>query len=125
MDPAVAHWRAAVDAAAVAAEAPAPPGLRVERKGLAVTLHFRQAPELEEWTAGFAADQAAASGLVAQAGKKSWELRPPLPIDKGTVVADLAAGLAAVCFFGDDTGDLPTFRGIGATTARTAWRPWP
>ncbi len=117
VDPAVAHWRAAVDAAAVAAEASAPPGLRVERKGLAVTLHFRQAPELEEWTAGFAADQAAASGLVAQAGKKSWELRPPLPIDKGTVVADLAAGLAAVCFFGDDTGDLPAFAALGRLRA--------
>jgi trehalose 6-phosphate phosphatase len=117
VDPAAAPWRALVDAAAAAAESAAPAGLRVERKGLAVTLHFRRAPELEEWAAEFAARQAAASGLVAQAGKKSWELRPPTRIDKGTVVAELAEGLGAVCFLGDDTGDLPAFAVLGRLRA--------
>ncbi len=42
----------------------------------------------------------------------SWELRPPVPTDKGTVVTELAAGLAAVCFVGDDTGDLPAFEAL-------------
>src|SRR5258706_156505 len=37
-------------------------------------------------------------------------LRAPFDVDKGTVVAELAAGLAAVCFLGDDVGDVPAFR---------------
>jgi trehalose 6-phosphate phosphatase len=106
------RWQDRVDAVAAAAQAAAPPGLRVERKGLAVTLHFRQAPELEGWTANFAAEQEAASGLIAHAGKQSWELRPPGPTDKGTVVAELAIGLRAVCFVGDDVGDLPAFAAL-------------
>ena len=47
----------------------------------------------------------------------SWELRPPVPTDKGTVVAGLAAGLRAVCFVGDDTGDLPAFGVLGQLRA--------
>ena len=84
----------------------------MERKGLAVTLHFRQAPELAGWTANFAAEHEAASGLVAHPGKQSWELRPPGPTDKGTVVDELAVGLQAVCFVGDDIGDLPAFAAL-------------
>jgi trehalose 6-phosphate phosphatase len=106
------RWQAAVDAVAAAAEAAAPAGLRVERKGLAVTLHFRQAPELAGWTASFAARQEDASGLIAHPGKQSWELRPPGPTDKGTVVKELARGLRAVCFVGDDMGDLPAFAAL-------------
>jgi trehalose 6-phosphate phosphatase len=106
------RWQAAVDAVAAAAQASAPSGLRVERKGLAVTLHFREAPQLAGWTAGFAAEQEAASGLVAHPGKQSWELRPPGPTDKGTVVEELASGLRAACFVGDDLGDLPAFAAL-------------
>jgi trehalose 6-phosphate phosphatase len=106
------QWQATVDAVAATAQAAAPPGLRVERKGLAVTLHFREAPELAVWTANFAAGQEAASGLIAHPGKQSWELRPPGPTDKGTVVAELASGLQAVCFVGDDFGDLPAFAAL-------------
>ena len=112
-------------AAASRAEAAAPAGVQVERKGLAVTLHYRQAPELAGWAADFAAAQAARSGLVAHPGKMSWELRPPVPTDKGTVVAELAAGLAAVCFVGDDTGDLPGVRGPATGSPPAASRPWP
>jgi trehalose 6-phosphate phosphatase len=117
VEPAATRWQGAVEAAADAAESAAPAGLRVERKGLALTMHFRQAPELADWAARFAAGQARLSGLVAHPGKQSWELRPPVPIDKGTVVAELAAGLAAVCFLGDDTGDLPAFAALGRLRA--------
>jgi trehalose 6-phosphate phosphatase len=106
------RWQATVDAVVVAAQAAAPAGLRVERKGLAVTLHFREAPELAGWTADFAAEQEAASGLTAHPGKQSWELRPPGPTDKGTVVEELASGLRAACFVGDDMGDLPAFAAL-------------
>ncbi len=111
-DPAVARWQSVIAAAAERAEATAPVGVRVEPKGLAVTLHFRAAPEAETWAADVAAAEATRSGLEAQPGKMSWELRPPVPTDKGTVVDELAAGLAAVCFAGDDNGDLPAFEAL-------------
>ncbi len=112
-DPDVARWQSVIAAAAERAEATAPAGVQVEPKGLAVTLHFRGAPEAETWAAEVAQAEATRSGLEAQPGKMSWELRPPVPTDKGTVVAELAVGLAAVCFAGDDNGDLPAFEALG------------
>jgi trehalose 6-phosphate phosphatase len=40
------------------------------------------------------------------------ELRPPVPVDKGTTVADLARGMQAAAFAGDDAGDLPAFAAL-------------
>jgi trehalose 6-phosphate phosphatase len=101
-------WRRVVAAAADEAEARLGPG-PVERKGLTVTLHFRtdrtQAETIEE----LASDLAARHGLDAHPAKMSVELRPPVQMDKGTVVRRLAAGLTAVVFAGDDIGDLPAF----------------
>ena len=116
-DPDVARWQSIIGTVARRAEAAAPVGVRVEPKGLAVTVHFRHAPEAAVWAAQFAGAEAARSGLEAQPGKMSWELRPPLPIDKGTVIEDLATDLAAVCFAGDDTGDLPAFEALGRLAA--------
>jgi trehalose 6-phosphate phosphatase len=102
-------WEGPLWEAADAAEAAAPEGVVVERKGLAVTLHFRSAPHLEGWAAQFATECARRSGLVVHGGKKSFELRPPVETDKGTVVRELARGVECVCFLGDDMGDLPAF----------------
>jgi trehalose 6-phosphate phosphatase len=107
--PGAAPWREAVADAADAAETSAPPGVVVERKGLSVTLHYRTAPQNAGWAEQFAAGQAAQCGLVALPGKMCVELRPPLETDKGTVVRELSAGLDAVCFIGDDQGDLAAF----------------
>jgi trehalose 6-phosphate phosphatase len=58
----------------------------------------------------------------------SFELHPPIAADKGTAVRDLADGLAAVCFLGDDLGDLPAFAELqrladeGVATVRVAVR---
>jgi trehalose 6-phosphate phosphatase len=40
------------------------------------------------------------------------ELRPPVPVDKGTVVEELTAGTTVAAFAGDDAGDLPAFAAI-------------
>jgi trehalose 6-phosphate phosphatase len=106
------RWRPVVDNVAAAAEAETPPGVGVERKGLAVTLHVRRAPEHAAWVAEWAERAAGRTGLVAHPGRRSVELRPPVATDKGTVVAELAAGLDAVCFLGDDVGDLPAFAAL-------------
>lgn len=123
--PDASRWRDAVAAAADDAEAalgrPA-----VERKGLTVTLHYRSDPDLKATVDRLAAELAARHGLVAHDAKMSAELRPPVAVDKGTVLRDLAAGLSSVAFAGDDLGDLPALeelaamRTAGATTLSIA-----
>lgn len=112
LDESIEVWRDAVNAVAARAEAAAPSGVRVERKGLTVTIHYRTAPEaapwVEEWTAG----QADATGLHRHPARMSWELVPPVPVDKGTTVLDLGADFDAVAFMGDDVGDLPAFAAL-------------
>ncbi|MDP9389419.1 MAG: trehalose-phosphatase [Actinomycetota bacterium] len=108
-DDRAACWAPVVDRLAEVARREAPPGLGVEHKGVSLTLHYRTAPQLGEWARAWAADQAAATGLVLHAARMSEELRPPVEVDKGTAVAELSEGLAAVCFVGDDVGDVPAF----------------
>ena len=107
--PSAAEWREVVTHVADRADEEGPPEVLVERKGLSLTLHYRTAPEHADWARTWAAEQAEHTGLVRHSGRMSEELRPPLSVDKGTVVAQLAEGLAAACFFGDDSGDLPAF----------------
>src|SRR6185436_2250203 len=72
---------------------------------------------------------AARSGLAVHPARMSYELRPPVPHDKGLVLARAAAGLTHVLFAGDDRGDLDAFdaldrlaSGDRATVARVAVR---
>ena len=122
-------WEPAVEEAAAAAEREAPAGVRVERKGLSVVVHVREAPHHEAWARGWAEARAAATGLAMHPARLSYELRPPLAVDKGTVVAGLVEGLGAACFLGADVGDLPAFDALdrlaqatGAATLRIGVR---
>ncbi len=107
--PQAGNWREVVDDVAGRAETRGPAGVAVERKDLSITLHFRTAPEAEVAVAEFAAEEAHRSGLVARPARMSWELHPPIDIDKGTAVLELAESYRAVAFAGDDIGDLPGF----------------
>lgn len=124
--PDAAPWRAAVADEVRVARAAAPAGVGVEDKGLTVTLHWRNAPEAEAWALGFARNAVDRTGLRAEPGRMSIELRPPLDADKGTVVRAWAPGHRAVGCFGDDLGDLPAFRALddlektGVAVARVA-----
>lgn len=126
VDPDVERWRDAVRAAADRAEADGWPQHVVERKGLSVTLHYRPMPEREVEARAWAEAEAARRGLRVLPARMSYELRPPVAADKGTALADLAQGLDAVCFLGDDLGDLPAFDALdrladgGVTVARVA-----
>jgi trehalose 6-phosphate phosphatase len=60
---------------------------------------------------------AARSGLELRTAKMSLELHPPVRVDKGSALVDEAAGLEAVCFVGDDVGDLPAFDGLDRLAA--------
>lgn len=100
----------------------------VEDKGLSMTIHFRTAPEREGQARAWAAAEHDRSGLVVRPAKASVELHPPVDADKGTVVEEVADGLDAVCFLGDDVGDLPAFDALdrlaerGLTTVRVGVR---
>jgi trehalose 6-phosphate phosphatase len=100
-------WRTVVEQVAAAGDLPA--GVAVERKGLSVTIHFRTDPSLDRAARAWAAAMAEATGLVLHPARMSYELRPPVERDKGTVLAAAAEGLRQVCFLGDDRGDLEAF----------------
>jgi len=124
--PQAGNWREVVDDVAGLAEVRGPRGTVVERKGLSLTLHYRTVPEQEAATEAYAAEEAHRSGLVARPARMSWELHPPIEVDKGTAVLDLVGDRRAVVFAGDDVGDLPGFDaldeldGRGVATLRVA-----
>ncbi|MDQ6783973.1 MAG: trehalose-phosphatase [Actinomycetota bacterium] len=118
--PGVDAWRAILGQVADQADRDSPHGVGVERKGLAVTLHVRNVPSAAAWVERFAATVTANTGLATHPGRMSVEIRPPVATDKGTVVAELGAGRDAVCFLGDDRGDLPAFAALGDLRAAGA-----
>lgn len=110
------RWRPVVATSVARAEAEL--GSIVEDKGLSLTLHFRTAPGRSDEVCTWADGEAARSGLVVRNAKSSLELHPPVPADKGSVVRELSAGLGAVCFLGDDVGDLPAYDALDALAAQ-------
>jgi len=107
-------WQAVVAAVAARARESGPPGVGVEDKGVSVTLHFRGAPEQSARVRAFAEREASSTGLIVHEARMSVELRPPLAVDKGSVVERLvsAAGVSKACFIGDDLGDVAAFRAL-------------
>ncbi len=122
--PEAENWAGVIDAVVAEATATAPPGVYVEPKGLTVTLHWRRAPDQQDWVLAFTARQHATRGLMVVQGRHERELRPPLNVDKGTVVRSLVAEheargepLRAAAAFGDDLGDLPAFAALASLRA--------
>jgi trehalose 6-phosphate phosphatase len=111
-------WREVIDDVAAHAEAAGPHGMLVERKGLSLTFHYRARPELEDQVRAWGEVESRRSGLVSRPARMSVELHPPIDVDKGTALLALADGLAAVCFIGDDVGDLPAFDALDELEAR-------
>ncbi len=90
----------------------------VEDKGSAVAVHTRRSPDpgglldrLREPVTGLAVRH----GLAVEPGRFVLELRPP-GMDKGLALREWVtdAGAGAVCYLGDDLGDLPAFATIDA-----------
>lgn len=124
----VEKWRTAVAEAESRAKSSAPEGAVVEHKGLTLTLHWRNNRSAATWAEKFAHTELVASGLVAERSRMALELRPPVEVNKGSVVERLAAEYRcdAIAYFGDDLGDLPAFDALdrlestGARVARVA-----
>jgi trehalose-phosphatase len=97
--------------ATLAKETAAIEGVRIEDKGTILSVHYRTAAEsgtarkriLEALSRVVASDRFALSE-----GKMVVEVRPKLPLDKGTVVRSLVEerGLKSVVFLGDDRTDV-------------------
>jgi trehalose 6-phosphate phosphatase len=93
-----------------------PAGVELERKGLSAVAHFRRDPACAPAAEAWVTEQAEATGLVVHPGRMSYELRPPVEYDKGTVVAAASEG-RNVCFLGDDRGDLSAFDALDRSAA--------
>lgn len=92
-------------------------GIRVEDKGLAVAVHWRQAedePAARRLVQDAVAELIDTTGLHREPGKLVEELRPPVQEDKGTAVRRLIedAKLERIAYAGDDLGDVPALRAV-------------
>jgi trehalose 6-phosphate phosphatase len=110
--PLAGSWREVIDDVASVSRAQGPAGMLVETKGLSLTLHYRQRPEIGADVRRWAERQATRSGLLCRPAKMSFELHPPIKADKGTAVHELADDLDAVFYVGDDVGDVQAFTAL-------------
>jgi trehalose 6-phosphate phosphatase len=111
-------WREVIEDVARCSADRGPTGMMVETKGLSLTLHYRTHPELAKAVQGWATHQAARSGLVPRPARMSVELHPPIEADKGTAVEAIADAARAVCFVGDDVGDLAAYDALDRLSKR-------
>jgi trehalose 6-phosphate phosphatase len=91
--------------------------VRIENKGVILSLHYRGASrpdEIRRHILGLLDSLLPPSRFVVAEGKMVIEVRPPLALDKGTVVEDLARerGLRGTVFLGDDVTDIDAMRGL-------------
>jgi trehalose 6-phosphate phosphatase len=91
------------------------PWLIVENKGVTGTIHYRLAPDPALAIAllePLVRDAATRHGLRMTLGRMIFEVRPPLAVNKGTAIRELAEelGLRGIVFFGDDVTDVDAFR---------------
>ncbi len=86
-------------------------GVRVERKGPGVALHFREAPERGDEVGAIAEALATEFGLELRPGRKVYDLTIPGP-GKGEAIAALIGERSLSCALvaGDDIADVEAFR---------------
>jgi trehalose 6-phosphate phosphatase len=89
-------------------------GVTLEDKMLALSIHFRQVPGMEGKVVDLAEGLANTLGLKVSRGRMMVELRPPVDIDKGTVIIGMSRGwkLKRALYAGDDLTDVDAFRGL-------------
>ncbi len=108
--PNVAQYRPSLQAAAQQLRGRMLPGMWVEDKVASLSIHYRNTTYPDVVAARYApiiADIADQHGLKMFSGRMIFELRPPLPIHKGTALRQLveAHNLSAAVYLGDDTTD--------------------
>jgi trehalose 6-phosphate phosphatase len=84
------------------------PGVLIEEKPFGVAVHFRMAPEAEEACRFAATEVASQTGMVVQAGKMVFELKPPTGTKGGALRSFMAEPpflMTRPVFLGDDLTD--------------------
>jgi trehalose-6-phosphatase len=69
-------------------------------------------PERADEIRALADEMARRHGLAQLPTRMAVELRPPVPLDKGSATRELVRGFDVGAFAGDDTGDLPAFAAL-------------
>jgi trehalose 6-phosphate phosphatase len=116
-----------ISAALAAVELAAPgfdvtDGIIYENKGVTGSIHYRLAPDPEaahRELLRLTAMEATKRGLEVTEGRMVIELRPKLPINKGTALTRVVeqSGLKGIVFFGDDVTDIDGFRAVSRLRA--------
>lgn len=116
--PELERWRERLAEARRRLAAELPSGARLEDKGWALGLHFREHPQTEEALTELARSVARELELRMERGRMVVELAPPVTADKGTALREIlaAARPAAALYMGDDRTDVDAFRAL---------REWP
>jgi alpha,alpha-trehalase len=119
VDPGVARYAEAVAQTARMLEPLLVPfeGVAVENKRWTLSVHYRAADDAVVPRVLDEVDRVAArQGLRVTQGKKVFELRPPVPVDKGTAIQrvvgelDASSDHASLLFAGDDATDEDAFQ---------------
>ncbi|MAU12029.1 MAG: trehalose-phosphatase [Anaerolineaceae bacterium] len=113
--PMVLEYENALQKAKAAVTDIAPEGVMIEDKGATLSVHYRNAAIPAEINLLFEPklrDIADKHNLRLFSGRKVFELRPPLDIDKGTVFKQLIEenNLDAAIYIGDDTTDADALK---------------
>lgn len=89
------------------------PGIRIERKEAAISVHYRESddPRAGKDLEALLRPLAAREHLRLHPGRQLWELRPEVEVHKGSVVRGLASSLhpRALIYVGDDVTDTDAF----------------
>lgn len=98
------------------------PGLLIEDKGVSIGIHYRLSREpgrAREAILDMLDHVHEAQGFLVTEGKLVVEVRPPVGVDKGTSLRQLATeyGLKGVLYLGDDVTDVDAFRALHALTS--------
>ena len=109
--PEASRYRPALEKAQADIQALLQPGMLLEDKGATLSLHYRQAKQPDQVAIELQPklqQLANSHGLWLTEGRRVFEFRPPLKIDKGTAFRGLVRDyrLETALYLGDDTTDI-------------------
>jgi trehalose 6-phosphate phosphatase len=112
IDPAAARFRPVIAELARRAHVELPAEVMVEEKGIALSLHYRNAPHAQREVESWSRRAAQATGTAIQEGRMVVELKPPDGPNKGDIITTETHGLRCGWYFGDDVSDIWAFRAL-------------
>ena len=118
-DPSAVIYEPQVQAARKQIEPHLRPGMWIEDKATTLSVHYRQAEDPDAVAREFTSQIkqiAADRGLSFFEGRRIFEIRPPIDVNKGTVFRRLVIEyrLEAAIYIGDDVTDTDAFRAARA-----------